>query len=71
MKIKKATDETNDIDTDLINVNNFFADLIKEIIVAIIVAALAAPILGKLGGIVLKKIFGWKIHRLQRRCRHG
>ena len=34
MKIKKATDETNDIDTDLITVNNFFANLIKEIIVA-------------------------------------
>ena len=31
MKIKKATDETNDTDTDLITVNNFFAHLIKEI----------------------------------------
>ena len=34
MKTKKATDETNDIDTDLITVNNFFANLMKEIIVA-------------------------------------
>ena len=31
MKIKKATDETNDTDADLITVNNFFAHLIKEI----------------------------------------
>ena len=30
MKIKKATNETNDIDTDLITVNNFIAHLIKE-----------------------------------------
>ena len=31
MKIKNATNETDDIDTDLITVNNFFAHLIKEI----------------------------------------
>ena len=31
MKIKKATDKTDDIDTDLITVNNFFNHLIKEI----------------------------------------
>ena len=31
MKIQKATDETDDIDTDLITVSNFFAHLIKEI----------------------------------------
>ena len=30
MKIKKATYETNYIDTDLITVNSFFAHLIKE-----------------------------------------
>ena len=31
MKIKKATDETADLDTDLITVNNFFAHFVKEI----------------------------------------
>ena len=31
MKIKKATDKTDDIDTDLITVNNLFSHLIKEI----------------------------------------
>ena len=31
MKIKKATNEANNIDTDLIPVNNFFAHLIKDI----------------------------------------
>ena len=31
MKIKNATDETDDINTDLITVSNFFAHLIKEI----------------------------------------
>ena len=31
MKIKKQSNEASDIDTDLINVNNFFAHLIKEI----------------------------------------
>ena len=31
MKIKMSTNESNDIDSDLITVNNFFADLIKEI----------------------------------------
>ena len=31
MKIKKATNEANDIDGHLITVNNFFAHLIKEI----------------------------------------
>ena len=31
IKILKATNETNDIDTDLITVSNFFGHLIKEI----------------------------------------
>ena len=31
MKIKQKSDEDNDIDTDLITVNNFFARLVKEI----------------------------------------
>ena len=31
MKIKQKSDENNDIDTDLVTVNNFFAHLIKEI----------------------------------------
>ena len=31
MKIKQKSDEDNDIDTDLITVNNFFAHLVKEI----------------------------------------
>ena len=31
LKIKKSSNEANDIDTDLITVNNFFAHLIKEI----------------------------------------
>ena len=31
MKIKQKSDEDNDIDTDLVTVNNFFAHLIKEI----------------------------------------
>ena len=30
-KIRKATDDDTDIDTDLITVNNVFAHLIKEI----------------------------------------
>ena len=31
MKIKKASDKNNDIDTDFKPVNNFFCHLIKEI----------------------------------------
>ena len=31
MKIKQLSNEANDIDSDLITVNNFFAHLIKEI----------------------------------------
>ena len=31
MKIKKSSNESSDIDTDIITVNNFFAHLIKEI----------------------------------------
>ena len=30
MKIKKATDESTDLDTDLITINNFFAHFVKE-----------------------------------------
>ena len=31
MKIKKSSDNSSDIDSDLITVNNFFAQLLKEI----------------------------------------
>ena len=31
MKIKKSSNESSDIDADLITVNNFFSHLIKEI----------------------------------------
>ena len=31
MKIKKASEQTADIDTDIITVNNFFGHLVKEI----------------------------------------
>ena len=34
MKIKKSTSQTTDIDSDLITVNNFFTQLIKEISIA-------------------------------------
>ena len=31
MKIKKSSDNSSDIDSDLVTVNNFFAQLLKEI----------------------------------------
>ena len=31
LKIKKASDQTGDIETDMITVNNFFGHLVKEI----------------------------------------
>ena len=34
MKIKQLSNEANDIDSNLITVNNFFAHLIKEIVVS-------------------------------------